>query len=228
MYRVNDLWVSPENDFIARKVSALEIDSGYERHFRDFVRTWLPNKELMLDVGANIGIYARPCSTFFNRVIAVEPAPNTMECLQINLKDCNNVEMLQCGIGPATTAAQFMFNAKNSGNTKQITEASDHINAFKCDIVPMDSLALSGVNYIKIDVEGFELAVLESGRKTIEGNLPWIQVEINEKETEILEFLNSFTQYNAAYVKNRGNLLMIPSTGPNAATPNTPLMKDNV
>ena len=43
----------------------------------------------------------------------------------------------------------------------------------------LDSYDLTNVDVIKIDVEGFEVPVIEGARETILYNKPWIQIEAN-------------------------------------------------
>ena len=43
----------------------------------------------------------------------------------------------------------------------------------------LDSYNLTDVDVIKIDVEGFEVPVIEGARQNILSNKPWIQIEAN-------------------------------------------------
>src|SRR5690606_11886840 len=58
-------------------------------------------------------------------------------------------------------------------------------------IAPLDSRGLDEVDFIKIDVEGHELAVLRGASKTIEENRPVILVEVKpENEAEVQTFFS--------------------------------------
>ena len=50
-------------------------------------------------------------------------------------------------------------------------------NIIEVDVVTIDSLNLSGLDFMKIDVEGFEINVINGGLKTIEKFKPTITLE---------------------------------------------------
>ena len=50
-------------------------------------------------------------------------------------------------------------------------------NIIEVDVVTIDSLNLSGLDFMKIDVEGFEINVINGGLKTIEKFRPIITLE---------------------------------------------------
>lgn len=55
-----------------------------------------------IDIGANLGYYARPLSEIVGtagRVHAVEPVPVVCRVLRRNLRGCRNVEILDCALG---------------------------------------------------------------------------------------------------------------------------------
>jgi FkbM family methyltransferase len=216
MYKINDYWYVPDLDFLSEKVKNAKEDSDYEKSFRIFVKENHPRKNVMLDVGANIGIYSRPCSQFFKKIYSAEPIPKILECLKLNVKECSNIEIFEYGIGKKNPEAKFLYNPKNSGNTRQITkESQDVSNLVFSKIIPLDEIKLEELNYIKIDVEGFELDVLTSGENTIKNNLPWIQVEINNNQEDIEKFLNSIADYEYIPIKSKHNRLYVPKEGKN-------------
>ena len=113
MFKLNEYWHVPDLDFLSERVRYAGPDCDYEKRFRDFVMANHPRKNVMVDVGANIGIYSRPCSSFFKQVYAVEPIPKILECLKLNIKDCKNIEIFEHGIGPSNPEAVFLYNKKS-------------------------------------------------------------------------------------------------------------------
>ena len=55
------------------------------------------------------------------------------------------------------------------------------IEAFDCDIIPVDSLDINP-SVIKIDAEGFDYDVIEGLKTTIERTRPFIMIEIADSE----------------------------------------------
>jgi FkbM family methyltransferase len=216
MFKLNEYWHVPDMDFLSEKVKNAGPNCNYEKMFRDFVMANHPRKNVMVDVGANIGIYSRPCSSFFKKVYAIEPIPKILECLKLNIKDCNNIEIFEHGVGPLNLEAMFLYNPKNSGNTRQvISEDLNSANLVMSKILPLDDLQFEEINYIKIDVEGFEADVLASGVSSLKLNLPWIQVEINDNQDKIEKLLAHFGPYEYIPIKSKHNRLYIPKEGKN-------------
>jgi len=216
MIKLNEYWHVPEIDFISEKVKNSNEESNYEMVFRKFVKENHPNKNVMIDIGANIGIYSRSCSSFFKEVHAFEPVEKIFNCLKKNTENCNNVFLYKCGIGTRETDARFLYNKKNCGNTKQITESNiTNENIFLSEIYPLNTFKFDDVNYIKIDVEGFEIQVLKNSKEIIERFMPWIQVEVNTDLAEIQNVIKSFGNFDIIDLKNKHNKLFVPTTGKN-------------
>ena len=216
MFKLNEYWHVPDLDFLSERVRYAGPDCDYEKRFRDFVMANHPRKNVMVDVGANIGIYSRPCSSFFKQVYAGEPIPKILECLKLNIKDCKNIEIFEHGIGPSNPEAVFLYNPKNSGNTRQVIDKDvKSSNLVISKIIPLDDLQFEEINYIKIDVEGFEADVLASGSSSLTSNLPWIQVEINNNQDQIEKLLATFGHYEYVPIKSKHNRLYIPKQGKN-------------
>ena len=216
MFKLNEYWHVPDMDFLSERVRYAGPNCNYEKRFRDFVMANHPIMNVMVDVGANIGIYSRPCSAFFKKVYSVEPIPKILECLKLNVKDCHNIEILEHGVGPWNPQAMFLYNPKNSGNTQQVAAGDPtSSNLIMSKIIPLDDLKFEEINYIKIDVEGFEADVLASGVLCLTENLPWIQVEINNNQTEIEHWLAQFGHYEYISIKSKHNRLYVPKEGKN-------------
>jgi hypothetical protein len=77
-------------------------------------------------------------------------------------------------------------------------EAYRHYNKLPVDVNTLDQLGLAAVDFIKIDVEGMELDVLEGGRGTITKHRPMLYLEDDRPERipALLEFLAS-VEYTA-------------------------------
>ena len=216
MIKLNEFWHVPCIDFISEKVKNSDEESSYEYVFRKFVKDYHPNKHTMIDIGANIGIYSRSCAMFFKEVYAFEPIKIIFDCLKKNTEQHKNINLYNCAIGHPTPDAKFLFNKNNCGNTKQIFDDSLVSElVFNSEVQSLDSFTFFDVNYIKIDVEGFEMEVLENSKTTIKEFMPWVQVEVNGSLNEIENFLKSIGNFKIIDLKNKHNKLFIPLTGKN-------------
>jgi hypothetical protein len=96
--------------------------------------------------------------------------------MNMHLNQCQNVIAYRCAVG--RDFDQIQMNpawATNEGGTS-IGMGGDF--AF---LIPLDSLQLSPVSLIKIDVEGYEDEVLAGAENTIRENRPYIIIELMDQ-----------------------------------------------
>jgi FkbM family methyltransferase len=137
----------------------------------------------VLDIGANIGYTASVFASAIRqpaKIYAFEPDLASFATLgevivRKNLGD--SVEIFNLAVGSADGAIEFWHNEKHSADHRVVTEqfktsrpANDKISTVA--VTSVDSFVrarnLQNVSFIKIDVQGYELAVSEGMRKTLE------------------------------------------------------------
>ena len=214
MYKVNDFWWSPEppGGFFSQRLEP-KIDIWYQQRYRYWVYANIPSKRTMIDVGANVGIFARPSADHFERVICFEPVPQNFAALELNMAQCANATLHPLGLSDREQRVQFQVQINKCGCSYQVDEITSDAGFYnvECELRTMDSFAIKDVDWIKIDVEGAELAVLEGARKTIQHNRPWLLLERNGQEKVHREWLNDLCgPYQAAPVKSKTNTIWIP------------------
>ena len=157
---------------------------------------------VFIDIGANIGLYsfsvARSFSNFDNtKIISVEPHPEIHRRLAFNrsLNPELPITLFRGGIGEKEGEMQLLTGAGNLGQTRILREEeAQHPESITVPIITLTALCskfnLERIDGIKIDVEGFEEAVLlpffESAPDSLLPRL--IVIEDNQKEwkTDIL------------------------------------------
>jgi FkbM family methyltransferase len=155
----------------------------------NLVRASLPKGSLALDVGANVGQYVGLLVPRFNRVLAFEPSREAFVKLINQVKDYPNLEVYNVAI--LDTTAIINLHKYEGGWRDFDLSILDEPQAFDCwgrkiGKVPvlairLDDLRLSTVDFIKIDVEGSETAVVKGAMETITKNRPTLFIEIHEK-----------------------------------------------
>jgi FkbM family methyltransferase len=140
-----------------------------------------------LDVGANIGNHSIFFADRFARVVAVEPNPIFCMAFRatVALNELAHVELLECGFGAeAGWLAYRQASAANLGASHFIAAAADSAPARDCPQLEIrvgdevvESLGISRLGLIKIDVEGLELAVLEGLKRTLNSQDPVVMFE---------------------------------------------------
>lgn len=134
----------------------------------------LKSRGVAIDIGAHVGLWSRVLSHNFSRVIAFEPVPELIECFQANLKHRQNVELFELALGDVRSKVGVRFDAGNTGNSGINDDVLPNVAMFRLDDVLSKSIK---IDFIKIDVEGYELPVLRGAEKTIFEHRPVMVIE---------------------------------------------------
>ena len=172
-----------------KKIYLPDIDNdptwreSYERN--QFLQTMrhVPNRNVALDVGAHVGIWSRHLAQLFTEVIAFEPVPDHVECWYANTKTFTNVELNELALSNKSEVVK-MKQARHSGTSSLEYNPSQLKTSIEIEIPTqtLDSFNLSRVDFMKIDVEGHEVPMLEGAKDTIDVYAPIIFIEILKKE----------------------------------------------
>jgi len=214
MYKINSLWHSPEppDGWFSVRLQE-QVDIHYQQRYRYYIFNNISRKRTMIDIGANIGIFARPSAEQFEQVICFEPVFKNFEVLQKNLENYNNVELHNLGLGDKDQTVTFELQTLKCGHTKQVEEfvPNPEFEKHTGELTTLDRFNFQSVDWIKIDVEGFENAVLEGSRDTIQRNRPWLLLEDNGQREQHRQWLNDLCgPYTASAVKSKTNTIWIP------------------
>jgi FkbM family methyltransferase len=141
-----------------------------------------------LDVGGNIGLTALALSQIVGsgKVVAVEPVPRTFNILSSNVSGMENVSTRNFAFGKVSGTLPMQGYEDNlSGSFIADAFHINDSNHFTVD-VPVKTidesfatLGLESLDFMKIDVEGFELDVLEGGIETLNRFKPRVVLEMN-------------------------------------------------
>jgi len=153
-------------------------------------------KELAIDIGANVGLWARPLSAQYNRVMCFEPHPDNFDCLKMNV-DENIVDCVQCALGEKqSTELLLLSNSAHNCGAASFVDFSNLADSERQEIEvlvrPLDDFNTSGVSFIKIDVQGYEEKVLLGAQRTLSDNPSVLVVENFPKRHSIVDLLDSF------------------------------------
>jgi len=134
-----------------------------------------------IDIGSNVGMWTRELANRFKKVYCFEPNPNFIECFNKNITE-SNVELFKYGLSDIEhTASQG----------KQSTVLNESPGNVICKT--LDSFNLKNIDFIKIDVDGFEYKVLCGAIKTIKESNPTINIEMkSDKRRDIVVKCRAF------------------------------------
>ncbi len=138
-----------------------------------FARRVTDSSSVVLDIGAHIGTFAIPMAASGRSVIAFEPAPATHAILRRNIEQ-NSAQVDVRTVGLSRAPGKAAVEIRKTGN------------AGANSLVPGDDIVVStldaevdATDFIKIDVEGMEMEVLEGGTALIERSHPIVFCEVN-------------------------------------------------
>lgn len=141
------------------------------------IRALLPHirgRDLIVQAGANVGVYPVALADHFQRVVTAEPDPTNWECLTRNLAardSLKRVDPIRGAFGEvAGRCGMHVVEAGNCGAHR--IGPGDEI-----DVWTVDELMLPACDAIWLDVEGSELLALKGARDTIERFSPVIAIE---------------------------------------------------
>lgn len=180
---------------------ALFFNGWFERGEIKISRKYIKEDSNVLDIGANIGVHSICYASFASkgRVFSFEPAPQTFFKLFSNVKNIGNILPMNIGISDSKGVVPFFIASDDAysglADTKRekIVAVRDVI-CWKVDDF-VSGLGLNSLDFVKIDVEGFELNVFNGMIQTIKQFKPVIFCEIYrgkasnpapEKITELL------------------------------------------
>ena len=191
------LWHFPDAE--THFIEMLEINPEYQfkvkRMLNDFQD--LINFDHVLDIGANVGLWTRWFSRWGAKTIdCFEPMSGNIECLIKNTQDLSGINIHQCALSntPGTLTLYNAEEQKNSGaatiNAKKYLSTSTTLSSHTVECKTLDSFDLAPT-FVKIDVQGAELLVLQGAEQTFKKHKPGLIVEYDQ-DGEILELLNSW------------------------------------
>lgn len=165
----------------------------YERQYLDFLLKVLPPEAVALDIGANIGNHALYLARHIAAIHAFEPNPVTFARLKHNV-DRNpvrgRVALHPVGLGDAEGMFRFASNVSGnlgaSGFLREDEPADTRDQVIELPIRRADdyvtALDLPRLDFVKLDVEGWEASVFRGLSATIARHRPIVAFEYHGHE----------------------------------------------
>ena len=167
----------------------------YEKEMKIIPKVLSNRNKVLIDLGANYGMYSLYLSKLYpkSRIFAFEPVTRTFNILEKvkDYFDLKNVELIKKGLGSKKKRTEILLPNKYT-ITAHIFEKGMNKNPEdeieEIEIITLDNFVkekkLSRIDFIKCDVEGFELEIFRGGKNTIRRFKPIILVEIEERHTK--------------------------------------------
>ncbi len=137
-----------------------------------------------VDVGAHVGTWSRVLARCFTKLTAFEPIKDMADCWDENLQHA-----LWCA-GCAITLHRVVLSNRlgkvlmDYGDSTMLSRVNKKTGNTRVPCATLDSFELGHINFLKIDVEGFEKFVLLGGEETIRKSKPVIVFEQKPNQAE--------------------------------------------
>jgi FkbM family methyltransferase len=142
----------------------------YEELFDKLFKSKLKSGYCVYDIGANMGLYSIEFSKIIGtlgKVYSFEPSTINFKKLTVNVNNISNINCLNNAVGKEVSKLFISQGIDEIGATSKLNDCIDGFGNW-VDVTTIDELTktLPIPNAMKIDVEGFEINVLEGARKT--------------------------------------------------------------
>jgi len=150
----------------------------YQYHKLEAAMRWCRNFRVAVDVGAHVGLWSMHLVKSFRCVHAFEPVSEHRECFHANIPEFESLNLYNglhaCALGDREGMVSIHTAPTSSGDSWVDGDGD-------IPMVCLDSLCLQDVDFIKIDVEGYELQVVQGAVETIKRCRPCMVVEQKQK-----------------------------------------------
>ncbi|MFA5123800.1 FkbM family methyltransferase [Zavarzinia sp.] len=145
--------------------------------------------ETACDIGANRGIYAYWLLRLGAQVFAYEPNPQLVKVMQIRFAKAiahGRLAVESCALSDSEGELVLHVPTEAAALATVEAVATDRMKGMAMTefTVPrrrLDSYALPQIDFMKIDVEGHEVAVIDGALEIIGRDLPTLQIEAEER-----------------------------------------------
>ena len=193
MKLVYNYWM-PKSDNHFERLIAKRIKKGgppeYQDDVRDVAYRYVDDFSLAIDVGANVGLWAKPLTRKFDRVIAFEPLEQVYTCLERNVNGLP-VDINRFALGSVNSTVEMVYDAENTGGS-----FVSEVGTGSIQIKRLDDLNLPKFGLLKIDCERHELEVLKGAMNTI---LKYKPIIVCEQQADTNECAGMFLKSYGAY-----------------------------
>ncbi len=212
--------------YLLKKRLFRAIKNNYEKELT-LIDRFSDKSKSAIDIGVYRGVYSLKLSQNFKQIHAFEPNPLLFPYLNKNLtKIIKNISLYNLALSDKSGITDLKLPARsesifndNIEELYRLGAASIHpenefqnFKKVQVKTEKLDNISINNIGFIKIDVEGHELEVINGAKETIKNNMPVLLVEIEKRHSKrsVEETINKINNlgYNCFFVKNN-NLISI-------------------
>lgn len=183
--------------------ASLRSKKVWEPYMHAVFEKYIKKDSVVVECGCHIGTHTLKMASLCERLIGFEPMPTTYDilCRNLELNKMENVTILKKGVADRIGETKYCWIPENNpggaglannpmGKPSWMPETTNNIEV---DLITIDSLNLSKLDFMKIDVEGYETLVIRGAMETIARCKPVIIMEV---------WANHYSGVDLNYTKN--------------------------
>lgn len=143
-------------DYIQRSIYLHTFEPEETRLLRSYLKSGM----LLVDVGANVGYYSLLAASLGCRVIAFEPSPYAFSRLETTILTNNldwQIETLRMGLSDKSCELKLYLPLEGNHTPSMVAQPRRSIDV---SVRRLDEVVKGQIDFLKIDVEGFEPNVI--------------------------------------------------------------------
>lgn len=189
--RLNDgIVLNVMNDYIGKQIE--KSKNYYEYEILSNFIDYFPTNAVVYDIGANIGNHTVFFSKYLKakKVYSFEPSEEVYNLLKGNIERnyLKGVETYNYAIGERNSLGNITIDESNLGASTMNEDEQGNV-----EIKPLDSFEKDAPDFVKIDVEGFELKVLLGMKNILTKHKPVLWIEIfDDHFKQVDDFLKEY------------------------------------
>lgn len=160
-------------------VSSAVAFGVYELEELEFFETYCKGNMVLMDIGANLGVYTSVALHNLGEgghIVAIEPRPQTFAVLERNIAENRResgprVDAFMIAAASDEGVRLLFENPENRADNRLYDSSDRHWNSVKVPSRRLDDLlcelGMETVDFVKIDVQGYEQHVVRGFRQTL-------------------------------------------------------------
>jgi len=184
-------WYFPDSEEHFIKYLKQQSTNEYQKEQRKTSLSFLESKRIAIDIGANVGLWAKDFCEIFHEVMLFEPYKLNIECLKKNLENYQNFKIFDCALSNKNSLGELYIHEKGLGSNS-LVPSYGITKTENIQLKKLDDFEFQNVDYIKIDVQFHELEVIEGSIDTLKNNNPVLCIEAARRNEEELSYVKKF------------------------------------
>lgn len=188
---------------------------------------YIKENSIVFDIGANIGVFTIFTANLAKNglVYAFEPVTDIFRILEKNTFFYKNIKIFKVGLGRENEKKKIFVRSWSPGDstididgTHRNSKSFDQVE--EIEIITLDDFVdknrINKIDFIKIDVEGYEFNVLKGGVNSLKKLKPIIAISLHSDKLkeEIIKFVE--TELKNLYkielsTKNNNDIFLLPT-----------------